>query len=329
MNRVRAIFLVSLGMMVVFTANACGLPFLSDNTPATQPPAVIPPTTAPEPSPVAIQHLVQPSAGSIAIANAHDNEQSATGAEERTVRGGDDFRINRFERPFTANDMEYLPHIDIVGMSMTKDDTWYYVQIKVVGVNPATGALDGVYGVEFDLNVDGKTEILLIAQGPVGPDWTTDGVTAHVDNNGDIGGISSKPDDIYTGNGYESIIFDSGKGDDPDAAWVRGNPENGIVELAFKQETLRDFPKWMWNPLASANPVDPTKFYYNDTFTLERAGSPVKGEYYPLKELAAFDNTCRVPANFEATGSEPMGCQVQIEKQEDLDFEPGTGGYPQ
>ncbi len=320
MYRTRVKLFISLGIIVIFTAT-CGFP----SAQATDTPP--PPTFPPEPSPVVIQHLTHPEAGVEAIANAHDNEESET-FTEKSARNGDEFRINRFERPFTANDMEYLPHIDIVGMSMTKDDTWYYVQIKLAGVDPQTGEMSGIYGVEFDLNIDGKTEILLLANGPLGPDWTTDGVTAYVDNNGDIGGVSSRPDDIYTGNGYETIVFDSGQGDDPDAVWARASKDNAIVEIAFKQETLRDFPKWMWNPLASANPLDPTKFYFNDTFTEERAGSANRGsEYYPVKELAAFDNTCRVPANFEATGSEPMGCQVA--QQEDLDFEQGgAGGYP-
>jgi hypothetical protein len=276
---------------------------------------------------VVIQHHTRPNAGNEAIANAHDNEESDI-PDEKNAPVGDDFRINRFERPFTAENMEYLPHVDIVGMSMSQDDTWYYVQIKVAGVDPATGDLSGTYGVEFDLNVDGKTEVMLLARGPYGPDWTTDGVTVHLDENGDIGGLGSYPDEIYTGNGYETIIFDSGQGEDPDAAWARANPDNYIVEIAFKQETLRDFPKWMWNPLASAYPLDPTKFYFNDTYSRERAGSPTKGnEHYPLKELAGFDNTCRVPANFQATGNEPMGCAVAAAEQEDLEFDPGSGGY--
>lgn len=328
MNKTRVMFFVSLGMMVVFTATACGLPALPGASTATQPPTAALPatsTTAPEPSPVAIQHVLQPGAGVTAIANAHDNDESTTFAD-KSVRGGDEFRINRFERPFTANDMEYLPQIDIVGMSMTKDDNFYYVQIKLAGFDPQTNNLSGIYGVEFDLNVDGKTEVLVLAQGPLGTDWTTDGVTVYADANGDIGGTSSRPDDIYTGNGYETIIFDSGKGEDPDLAWARASSNNAIIEIAFKQSVLKEYAKWMWNPLASANPLDPTKFYFNDTFTEQRAGSPVKGDNYPLKELAGFDNTCRVPANFEATGNEPMGCQVQG-PQKDLDF--GTSGYPQ
>ncbi len=327
MKRNRVMFFVSVGMLVVFTATACGLPSLPGSSTATLPPPPATSTTAPEPSPVAIQHVLVPSAGVTAIANAHDNEESETGATDKSVRGGDEFRINRFERPFTATDMTYLPQIDIVGMSMTKDDNFYYVQMKLAGFDAQTNNLSGIYGVEFDLNVDGKTEVLVLVQGPLGTDWTTDGVTVYADANGDIGGTSSRPDDIYTGNGYETIIFDSGKGEDPDLAWARASSNNAVMEIAFKQSVLKEYAKWMWNPLASAYPLDPSKFYFNDTFTEQRAGSPIKGDNYPLKELAGFDNTCRVPANFEATGSEPMGCQVQG-PQDDLEFETGSG-YPQ
>lgn len=327
MKRNRVMFFVSVGMLVVFTATACGLPSLPGSSTATLPPPPATSTTAPEPSPVAIQHVLVPSAGVTAIANAHDNEESETGATDKSVRGGDEFRINRFERPFTATDMTYLPQIDIVGMSMTKDDNFYYVQIKLAGFDAQTSNLSGIYGVEFDLNVDGKTEVLVLVQGPLGTEWTTDGVTVYADANGDIGGTSSRPDDIYTGNGYETIIFDSGKGEDPDLAWARASSNNAVMEIAFKQSVLKEYAKWMWNPLASAYPLDPSKFYFNDTFTEQRAGSPIKGDNYPLKELAGFDNTCRVPANFEATGSEPMGCQVQG-PQDDLEFETGSG-YPQ
>ncbi len=320
-------FFVSIGIIVILTASGCSLLPGKATPPPLPPTADAPAGDVPSaPNPALIQHLTKPTSGNKAVANAHDNDESATFAE-KSVRSGDEFRINRFERPFTATDMNYLPHIDIVGMSMTQDDEWFYVQIKVVGLDAQTGNLSGLYGVEFDLNVDGKTEILVLAQGPLGKDWTTDGVTVYADTNGDIGGLSSKPDDIYTGNGYETILFDSGVGQDPDAAWARSNSDNFVVELAFKKELMKDYPTWMWNPLASDHKLDPTTFYYNDTLTEARAGSPTKGNVnYPLKELAGFDNTCRVPANFEPNGSEPMGCGVS--KQNDVEFTPGSG-YPQ
>jgi hypothetical protein len=331
MHSISVRFLLSLGMIVVLTATGCGLTAAGGpDVPATLPPALAQPTSPP--TSTAVPHLATPGSGVDAVANAHDNEESETAAE-KNVRSGDEFRINRFERPFTANEMEYLPQIDIVGMSMTQDDTWYYVQVKLVGTDPATGELSGLYGVEFDLNVDGKTEVLLLAQGPIGSAWSAEGVALYADLNGDIGGTSSRPDDIYAGNGYESKVYESGQvlmpdqGDDPDLAWVRSSKDNAIVEIAMKKSVLKDYAKWMWNPLASAYPLDPTKFYFNDTFSEERAGSPNKGsEFYPVKGLAGFDNTCRVPANFQPTGSEPMGCQVS-KPQGDLEFE-GGGGYP-
>jgi hypothetical protein len=317
-------------MIVMLTATGCGLTAPGGaggaGSAATLPP--VPPTESQPPTSTAIPHLMTPAAGSDPVANAHDNDESAN-FETKNVQTGDEFRINRFERPFTATDMTYLPQIDIVGMSMTKDDNWYYIQIKVVGNDPATGELSGLYGVEFDLNVDGKTEVMALAQGPISTDWTAQGVSIWADLNGDIGGASSRPDDIYSGNGYESKVYDSGQvllpdqGNDADLAWVRGSKDTHVVEIALKKAVLKDYPKWMWNPLASAYPLDPTKFYFNDTFTQERAGSPTKGDFYPLKELAGFDNTCRVPANFDAKGDEPMGCAVK--KQSDIDFGGGGG----
>ena len=336
MHIARLRFFFSIGLIVMLTATGCGLtaPSSGGDSPgagdaaATLPP---PPPTSP-PASTAIPHLATPGSGGDALANAHDNEESET-FDTRTVSGGDDHRINRYERPFTAETMEYLPHVDIVGMSMTQDADWYYVQIKLVGPNPATGELDGQYGVEFDLNEDGKTEALMLATGPIGSQWTTAGVAVYVDLNGDIGGASSAPDDIYSGDGYETKAFDGGEAlslpegmvADPDLAWVRGNVDSSTVEIGFKKAFQEDYTRWLWNPVASATPLDPTKMYFNDTFTQERAGSPVKGEFYPLKELAGFDNTCRVPANFDANGSEPMGCQVG-RPQGDIPYE---GGVPQ
>jgi len=333
MHNARVRFLLSLGMIAILATSGCGLPIPGaggGGAPPDEPAATLPPAqpTTP-PTSTAIPHLMTPGASSDAVANAHDNEESEI-FEERNVRAGDEFRINRFERPFTADTMDYLPQIDIVGMSMTQDDNWYYVQIKLVGTDPATGELSGLYGVEFDLNADGKTEVLFLAQGPVGSDWTAEGVKMYADLNGDIGGTSSRPDDIYSGDGYETLVYDSGQvlapdqGDDPDIGWVRGSTSTNVVEIALKKSVLKDYPTWMWNPLASAYPLDPKQFYFNDTFTQERAGSPTKGEFYPLKELAGFDNTCRVPANFDAEGDEPMGCAVK--KQKDLEFGEGGGG---
>jgi hypothetical protein len=326
---------------------ACALPGLGAKTdptespvvaPATQPvvvaatePAAVPvnePAAATEPV-AAIVHTVLPVTGTKQVSTAHDNEEIATFAE-KGVRGGDNFRSNRFERPFTAGDMNYLPYIDIVDIGMTSDDNFYYIQIKLAGVDEAINGVSGYYGVEFDLDKDGKTEFLVLAQAPAGKDWTTDGVQVFVDDNADIGGLSSKPDDVYAGDGYEKTVFDSGAGDDPDLAWTRFiNNSTPVVEIAFKKAALKDAPNFMFSVLASESKPDPTKMYFNDTLSEQRAGSPIKGnKYYPLNELAAYDNTCRLPAGFQPTGSEPYGCSIGGPENEKgpIEFKPGKSG---
>ena len=103
-------------------------------------------------------------------------------------------------------------------------------------------------------------------------------------------------------------IFDSGIGDDPDLAWVRMKAgERAAVQFAFK--TTLPGSSFLLGVLADANLRDVTKMYYNDRFTEAEAGSPEKNEvYYPLKELYAFDNTCREAFGFETTGYEPLLC---------------------
>jgi hypothetical protein len=308
---------------IAMLLQACGLPAIGASPTATQPPLAL---TQPPAQP-AVVHSVIPSTGTDQVSSAHDNEESTTFAD-KSVRGGDEFRINRFERPFTAGDMTYLPYIDIVDIGMSKDTNFYYVQIKLAGVDPDTKGVKGYYGVEFDLNKDGKTETLVLAKAPTGPDWTTDGVQVFVDSNGDIGGLSSKPDAVYAGNGYETKVFDSGNGSDPDLAWARFiNNSSPVVEIAFKKSALKDIPNFMFSVLASGNQVDPTKMYYNDTISEQNAGSPIKGnKYYPLKELSAYDNTCRLPAGFQPDGTEPYGCSVGGPNG-DIQFVPGKVSF--
>ncbi len=139
---------------------ACGLPFLAGNGPTQAPIAPTQPPAQP-----AIVHSLVPNAGNVQVSNAHDNEESTT-FDEKSVRGGDEFINNHFERPFTAHDMAYLPYIDIVDAAMTKDDNFYYVQIKLAGVDSASGGVKGYYGAEFDLDKDGRTEFLILGKAP-------------------------------------------------------------------------------------------------------------------------------------------------------------------
>lgn len=274
-----------------------------------------------------IVHVVSPVSGSFHESTAHDNEESAT-FEAKDVRFGDAFETNRFERPFTLEDMTYLPYIDIFDFEMTSDANWYYVDVSMIGPDPSTGGASGTYGIEFDLDVDGRAEILLLVENP-STEWSTDRVKVYLDGNGDVGGAQSLPDPGFTGDGFETLIFDAGYGDDADLAWARSEIKTrATVKFAFKKSLLRNYNTFMWSVFASKDTVDPGKFYFNDFYTEEAAGSPdKKNDFYPIKEIAAFDNSCRVPTGFQATGLEPLGCNVSIQIAEhDNPENPGDPG---
>jgi hypothetical protein len=225
--------------------------------------------------------------------------------------GGDYYLTNLFERPFTAEAMDYLPEIDILRADIAKDGTWLYATIRLEEA-PAAGA-EAWYGVEVDADLDGQGDYLIRTYAPAGTEWTTDGVQIWEDGNGDVGGTKPlRTETDWTGDGYEHLAFDRGRGEDPDSAWARSAPGNPkYVQLAFLQSAVENDMKFLWSAWAEKGEGDPGGFDYNDLYTPAEAGSAMKGQAeYPLKALAAVDNTCRMSMGFELTGSEPGACPV-------------------
>jgi hypothetical protein len=273
--------------------------------------------TETQPVIVSVTHVTIPSAGTSDRATAHDNENSLF-YDTKKVKAGDEFYKNRFERPFTSVYMDYLPDLDIVNFSITSDDNFFYVKISMVEPDPATQSLTGFYGVEIDRNADGRAEILLTSRPPYSTEFTADNVAAYLDVNGDVGGaVINRPDD-YASDGFEKTIFDLSQGiypeGDPDLVWVRQTTDSDLpaVEIAFEKSIFNDGKvSFMWSVLSNDVAVDPATFYYHDHFTAEEAGAANTDDpNYPLKALAALDNTCRVPLGFQAVGNEPLGCYV-------------------
>jgi len=263
-------------------------------------------------------HTTIPFAGTSDRATAHDNENSLYYATKK-VKTGDEFYKNRFERPFTSVDMAYLPDLDIVNFSITSDENFFYVKISVVGLDAVTQSLTGSYGVEIDGNADGRAEILFVTRPPYKTEFSADNVAGYLDINSDVGGNKINRPDTFGDDGFEAVIFDLDLGvypeDDPDLVWVRQTTDNGLpaVEIAFEKWIFKDGNEtFMWSVLSSDISIDPTTLYYHDHFTAEDAGAANSDDpNYPIKDLAAVDNTCRVPLSFQATGSEPLGCYVK------------------
>lgn len=245
-------------------------------------------------------------------ANQAGDVDSSKDATKKRVPGGDTFVKDLYERPFNANTMDtYFPYLDIVDTQGFKDDTWGFATITLSGTD-ANGQLPGKYGVELDLNKDGRGDWLILASNPSSTDWTTQGVQAWKDTNGDVGGAKPIAADTSSGDGYETLVFDQGKGDGPDGAWVRISPDDSkTVIVAFKLSMLGNPVSFAMGAWAGTDALNPAMFDLNDHMTHEQAGSPLPDlNVYPLKGLAKIDNTCRMAIGFSSTENVPGLCQT-------------------
>ncbi|MDP2778601.1 MAG: hypothetical protein Q8O48_13255, partial [Anaerolineales bacterium] len=302
--------------MLIILILACNLP--DGNPTATQEPDatadVVSPTSEqplPAPEVPAVTHVIFPASAPNSKLF-YDVESSATAPEKRAPYG-DSYDINRLERPF-LQDMTYIPDLDVETFSLSKDADWYYVSVRLIGKDP-NNALGINYAVELDKNSDGFGDFIILAQPPYTSDWSADNVQVYADTNHDTSAISSvRSDAPINTDGYDSLIFDGGRGegDDPDLAWVRINAgPNATIQFAFKRSWAGS--SFMFGVLADAGLKDAAQLDYVDRFTEEEAGSPIKTKKdYPLKALYAIDNTCREAHGFDATGFEPMLCPREI-----------------
>ncbi len=274
--------------------------------PTAEPPlATEEPTITPEPT---ILHVVTPADKPASGQIIYDVVSKDTAAEKRAPYG-DSYKINRLERPFLL-DMSYVPDLDIDTYRVSQDSTWIYVSIQLVGNDP-NNVLGIDYAVELDTNEDGFGDYLIWAHPPYSPSWEATPVQVFADRNRDTGGLSAmKSDAPFTGDGYETLVYDGGKGEDPDLAWVRVNSSlEATVQFAFKK-TLPG-STYLLGVIADAGLKDHTKLDYVDRFTEEVAGSPVRSNLnYPLKELFAVDNACRWAYGFIPSGFEAQLCPV-------------------
>lgn len=317
------------GVLLIITALACSFPGIA--TPTTAPTQALPftetptifvaPSTSTEiptatvsptatlvpPTPtIVVAHALIPSTSVDTGKLIYDATCVDTAAEKRAPFG-DSYKLNLFERPF-MQDMTYVADMDIVSYNLSRDEKFYYVSIQLVGSNP-NNALDIDYAVELDLDADGYGDFIVTAHPPYKVEWSTDNVRVAQDTDHDTGGLSAENSDApLPGNGYDTIIFDSGLGADPDLAWVRINAGKlATVQFAFKISLAEN--RFMYGVRADAGLRDITDLDYVDRYTEEEAGSPQAEEsLYPLKLIYAVDNVCRDAYGFVGTYEEPQRC---------------------
>ncbi|HUH97674.1 MAG TPA: hypothetical protein VLZ89_09970 [Anaerolineales bacterium] len=306
--------LIGMCVVLLFAALACQLasrpaPKSGNPTSASASTASSPPSAPASPtnsgvSPVNLPPTRLDQAGDV---------NSASNAHSKMVSGGDVFVQGLYERPFNANTMDtYFSYIDIIDTRGFMDDTWGYATITLEAAD-ANGHLPAQYAVELDLNKDGRGDWLIRASNPSSTTWSTQGVQAWKDTDGDIGGVVAMVADNKPrgGDGYETLVFDQGKGALTDGAWARIDPNDPTtVQIAFKLSMLGNPPSFTMGAWAGTN-VDPAMFDYNDHMTHVQAGDPDTGyPTYPIKALAEVDNTCRLAIGFVPTSKVPGLCQT-------------------
>jgi hypothetical protein len=288
----------------------------------------------PDPTVTPVQHVMVPVDVPDSWSGLAGDQDSSTTAGEQRAPGGDRFTFGRYERPFNTDTMDvYHPYIDIINSSFHQDDTWYYGVITIKD-DGSGRSLDGKYGFEIDLDVDGGGDWLVMAHQPASTEWTTDGVQVWFDEDDDVGGSVKVHADngSFIGNGFETMVFDGGQGDDPDLAWVRIAPHNPYtVQIAVKRSLFGNDAAFMVGMWAGNELFDPALFDNNDQMTHEQAGSPLKEFefFYPLKAIHELDNACRMAIGFNPSGGEPGLCPLPPRPEGEPDVPNETTCPPQ
>lgn len=213
---------------------------------------------------VVIQHQQVPGNPTYArdqkVTDCSTGERIALGATTVVGSGCDDWSQDKLERPVDALNGNYFPVVDIVRASMGTNQAWMFARVELY--KDAAGNLPEnlSVGVELDTDLDSRGDILILVKGLHSTEWTTEGVQVWQDENGDVGGQKPHRPDNQAGNGYETLLFDAGQGEDADLAWARIDPENGAgIEFAFKPSLLPEnqvFAWWTWTMLQTSVPQE-------------------------------------------------------------------------
>jgi len=310
-------------LSILATILACNMPGQATPTespvtsiPATEIVSVVETATSAPATEIPIQHQVIP-------VNLPDNRSSHAGdydssvtASEKKSNGGDRFTFEQFERPFNANTMDvYFPNLDIVDTFVYQDQTWIYGTIQVKD-RAAAASSPYRFAMQLDIHVDGKGDWLIVGSNPASTEWSVNGVQVYFDSNSDVGDLTAMfTDPDAKTDGFETMIFNQGKGDDPDSAWIRVSPlDPNIVEFAVKRSLLGNPNLYLINMWTGHATLDPALFDYSDQYTHEQAGAADPGfpAFYPIKSVFELDNSCRMAVGFQPTGNEPGLCVVYV-----------------
>ncbi len=263
----------------------------------------------------AIVHLTQP--GNPVFTQAITNECNTgfnfNSSTYKVQAPCDSWDINLLERAVSADLNQFYHYLDILSARAGLADGWLYFSIDLFGGGVPADGVDLTYFVEIDRDQNGRGDVLIAVTNLdlYGSDWTTTDVKAFQDLTGDVGGITAvRSDHLPSADGYETRVFDDGRGDDPDLVWVRRNPDRfNQVEFAIKMDLLDNDTNFMWWVGALRGSFDPQAFDLVDSqdrvsfFEIDTTCGLVYGqeEAYNLKKCYV----AQIPTPTQAATVEP------------------------
>ncbi len=239
-----------------------------------------------------------------------EDSDSSLRSYENRVLSGDNFLDNLYERPFTSIEMVYQPDLDIYTVDFAYDDLFFYFTITLNGFNEDEGGLKGLYGIEFDLTLNGRGDLIVITENPQ-EEWMIINMVVLVDEDGDVGGIVPIiADQGFEGNGYDRRV----ELNEDKVAFSRISPENPLaIQIAVSRALLDNPDEFLWGAWADNGLKEFALFDYNDTMGQSEAGSPFRdNEDYPIDALYSVDNTCRLPYGFGQGSKSVPGICINV-----------------
>jgi hypothetical protein len=246
------------------------------------------------------------------IAYVDDISEKATNGANGAA-GGDNYSENIYERPFNK-DMTYRPDLDIASSTFSKDSDWFYVSIALADQNPANGKMSADYGVELDVNKDGRGEFVIWTVPEFTTEWTRVNAKIFGSTTNMVGGTNPTLSDApgWSGATYDKLVFDGASDSVNNGAWVRLSSAANTLEIAFNPKLVGSPAEFLWGVWADDGVKDPAKFDYNDVIAKADAGSPYKSQAdYPPKGIWAVDSTCRYWIGFTPSTKIPGSCMTE------------------
>lgn len=262
MKNILKVFL-TVFISTLFFLTSCNFPLTNTATAATEPQGISTVETAApqaDASTTPITHSVVPPEPVYMVdqvaKDCNTGARLQSGSDKIIIDGCDYWNRVWLERPADTSGGTYEPAVDILWSQAGKSDPWLYFRIMVSDLSNMPQGYKA--GFELDTNLDSRGEFLLLVQHPSGTSWSVNGVQVWQDTNGDVGGSQPFHYDPNKGDGYETRVFDSGSGADPDLAWARISPNDpNTIEFALKASLLTNpnvVAWWAWTGLDTVSP---------------------------------------------------------------------------